>query len=125
MSQGDHRTQRKLDLEAESDIKHHQTQCCEHGDTAVVSQLLAHLGSDKFDPAQLDAHLGRCPKLVDHQRTLLIRITVGQAHQHILIGTKADHHGAVVTFLIKNRANRTQISAITIGDLDESAAREI
>ena len=107
MCQGDHRAERKLDLEAEGDIKHHQPKCGEHGDTAVVSQLLAHLGSDKFDPAQLDAHLGRCPKLVDHQRTLRIRIPVGQAHQHILVRTKADHHGTFVTFLIQNRANRT------------------
>jgi hypothetical protein len=82
-------------------------------------------GPDKFDPAQLDAHLGRRPKLVDHQRALLIRIPVGQAHQHILIGTKADHHGTLVTFPIQLCANRTQISAIAVGDLDEGAAREI
>jgi hypothetical protein len=118
VGQRDHRAERKFNLKAEGDIEHHQPQRGKHGDPAVVSQLFTNLRSDKLDPAQLNAHLGRRPKLIDHQRALLIRVTVGQAHQHILVSTKADHHGTLVTFLIQNRAYRTQIGAIAVGDLN-------
>ena len=125
MGQCDHRAERKLNLETEGNIEHHQAQSSEHGDPAIVSQLFTHLGSDKLDPAQLDAHVGGRPKLIDHQCTLLIRVAVRQAHQHILVSTKADHHGALVALLIQHRANRTQIGAVAVGHFDQSAAREI
>ena len=125
MSQRDHCTQSKFDLESEGNIQHDQAQRSKHSDTAIIAELCAHLRPDKFNPAQLDAHICRSPQLIDHQRSLIVRIAIRQANQDVAIRTKADHDRTVVPLLIKGRADSTQIGTVTVFDLDERATREI
>ena len=80
MCQRDDRSERKLNLKSESHIQHHQAKSGEHCDTPVVSELIPDLRSHKFDPTQLNLHIGRSSEPVYHHRALLIRVTIRQAH---------------------------------------------
>ncbi len=124
MDQGRDGTHREFELKAKADVEHHQPQRQQHGQSALLSQLITHLRTDKLGPAQLDTVAGRTAQ--DLQHVAAVGVQIGRkADQDIAICAEADHLGSRIASRFQRTANGIEISGITVLDLHQRAAGKV
>ena len=125
MNQRHHGAHRELELETEGDVQHHQPQGQQHGQTALFPQFVPDLGTDEFDPPQLDGAVKGRLQLLQQLRTLLVGVAMGQADQYVPVGAKTHHCGALVALGRQGVADTGEIGGLAVVNLQQGAAGKI
>ncbi|MCY1513645.1 hypothetical protein D9M68_481540 [compost metagenome] len=125
MHQRGHGTDTELPLEAESQVQQDATERQQHGQAALVTQFLAHLGTDELHALEVELALGIDLAQGIGDLVAQLRVVAGQAHQHVGGRAEALHHGILVTRLPQLPLDQLQVGRLLVGQFDQGAAGEV
>src|SRR5690606_20585827 len=113
----------ELPLEAERQVHQDAAQGQQHGQAALVTQLLAHLRPDELDALDLEARrrVDGTQRLADFGTQL--RIVPGHADQHIGGGAEALHHRIRVARLAQLALDALQVGRLLVLQLRSEETR--
>ncbi|MCY1276857.1 hypothetical protein D9M70_255270 [compost metagenome] len=115
----------ELPLEAKGQVQQDAAQGQEHGQAALVTQLLAHLRADELDALELELALGIDLAQGFGNLVAQLRVVASQTHQHVGGGTEALHHGIRIAHLTQLLLDQFKVRRFLVGQLDQGAAGEV